>query len=233
MSQKSKVKSQTLLDITHASSFDIQLSTFDRLRAFTLSRTGESKGFTLIEMLVVVGIISLVSVAVLVNSGKLGGAFILQSFAYDMALSIRQAQTYGISVQSFGGQFSYAYGMHFESADDTHYYLFADVNNNGVFDAGASPTELVQNGVYTITRGFKITSLHATPAVGPEVPVTQLDIIFKRPEPDAWISVNDPPLACIRATGVNCQTTSRITVTAPRGDIRNVVVPANGQISVQ
>lgn len=192
----------------------------------------KSRAFTLIEMLVVVGIIVVVTGTVLANSGKLGGQFILQNFAYDMALSIRQAQTYGISVRSFGGQFDYAYGMHFDTTTNPNitYILFADVNNNGVYDPDLTPvSELIQS--YTITRGFKIQGLYATPASGPPVAVNQLDIIFKRPESDAWISV--PPLACDRLTFAHCQTTSRIELIAPRGDLKSVVVPANGQISVQ
>jgi prepilin-type N-terminal cleavage/methylation domain-containing protein len=191
------------------------------------------KAFTLIEMLVVVGIIVVVTGAVLANSGQLGGQFILQNFAYDMALSIRQAQTYGIAVRKFDSHFNYPYGMHFDASDNTHYILFADVNPNGVFDANNPSSELYQQ--YEITRGFQIQSLCATPSAGGSGEVcglSRLDIIFKRPEPDAWISISDVQ-HCIPKSGDYCQASARIRLVAPRGDVKDVIVPANGQISVQ
>jgi prepilin-type N-terminal cleavage/methylation domain-containing protein len=185
------------------------------------------KGFTLIEMLVVTGIIVLVSSAILANSGRLGGQFILDNFAYDLALTLREAQQFGISVQSFGGNFNVAYGVHFDASTPTSYVLFADaVTPNGLYDTG----ELVQS--YTITRGFKISSICATANdVSPEdCTLTKLDVLFKRPEPDALISKNDA--SCILSLP-NCQAISRIIMLAPRGNTKSIVIPANGQMSVQ
>lgn len=186
-----------------------------------------ARGFSLIEMIVVTGIIIIVSAVILANSGRLGGVFILDNFAYDMALSVREAQAYGISVQNYNGNFNVAYGMHLDESSPTTYLLFADATTpNGMYDTG----ELIQS--YTITRGFKITSICTTAdnTSAEDCTTTSLDVLFKRPEPDALLSKNGA--SCILVSSA-CQMTARIVLTAPRGDQKSVVIPVNGQISVQ
>jgi prepilin-type N-terminal cleavage/methylation domain-containing protein len=189
------------------------------------------RGFTLIELLVVTGIMALISGLVLVNNNKFGGAVLLQNLAYDMALSIRQAQIYGISVQRFNTSFGAAYGMHFDAnsgSGNASYELFADalLPANGTYECpqpGTVNCELVQST--TLSRGFTIQSLCATPPGQTEVcGVETLDITFERPEPDAFIRA--PSYA-----GLN--ESARIRVSSPRGDVKDITVEANGQISVR
>ncbi len=188
-------------------------------------------GFTLIEMLVVTGIMALISGLVLVNNNRFGNSIILQNLAYDIALSIRQAQVYGISVQRFNQSFGSAYGMHFQATPSTGqaaYELFADALSpaNGTYDCpnpGTTNCELVQST--TIAAGYGIYTLCATPPNQAEIcGLSTLDITFQRPEPDAYI--RSPAYA-----GLN--ESSRIQIVSPRGAFKNVVVESNGQISVQ
>ena len=179
--------------------------------------------FTLIELLVVTGIIAMISGLVLVNNNKFGGAVLLENLAYDMALSLRQAQVYGISVQRFNNEFGAAYGVHFtRSAGGAQsiYVLFADaVNKNGLYDSG----ELVQSTI--VAQGYTISNLCAN-ATGSETctEASSLDITFQRPEPDAFIRISGAGSLYESAT---------ITVKSPRDDVRRIIVYANGQISVQ
>lgn len=180
-------------------------------------------GFTLIEMVVVVGIIVVITAVVLANNTKFGGRVLLENFVYDIALSIRQAQVYGISVVRFGSSnFTAAYGMHFDLASNASYSLFADaVTPNNVYENG----ELVQTT--TLTRNFIISGLCVTPSSGPESctpTITKLDVAYKRPEPDASIHAN--------GNSATAYSSARIIVKSPRGDTMNVVVYSNGQISV-
>lgn len=189
------------------------------------------RGFTLMEMLVVVGIVVVVSGVILASSSRLGGQFILDNFAYDLALTLREAQQYGISVQNFNGNFNVAYGVHFDSSSPATYVLFGDATNpNGLYSPGLTPTELVQS--YTITRGFKISAICATlnSVSAEDCTLTSLDVLFKRPEPDALLSKNG--VSCT-ALSSNCQSTARIKMLAPRGNTKSIVIPANGQMSVQ
>lgn len=190
-----------------------------------------TRGFTLVEMVVVVGIIALISGLMLANNNRYGGVVILQNLAYDISLSIRQAQVYGIAVQRFNSTFNSSYGMHFQlgSGDSgSTYVLFADALSpeNGLYDCpqpGTSNCELVQSS--SIALGYSIAQLCMTPAAGVEnCSLTSLDIVFKRPEPDAYIRSRDT---------VSVGESARIIVRSPRGDTKSVSVQTNGQISVE
>ena len=202
-----------------------------------------TKGFTLIELLVVVGLIIVLSVVMLANTNKFGGQSLLQNLAYDIALSVREAQVYGISVQrsSTGATgFTAGYGMHFDMAHITTYNLFADAAATGLYVGG----EDVQPSPYTIGQGFYISKLCATPILtGTEIctgssptSVTKLDILFIRPEPDAYISINGSPALTFDSNnnviGGSQYLQARIVVSSPRGDAMSIVISTNGQITV-
>jgi prepilin-type N-terminal cleavage/methylation domain-containing protein len=186
-------------------------------------------GFTLIELLVVVAIIIVITGVILANTNKFGGQTLLQNLSYDIALSLREAQVYGLSVRSNNGNFKSGYGMHFDINTPTTYNLFADVAQNGVYQAG----EDVAPSPYAIGQNFKLCDTTG----GTEFcsGITKLDILFIRPEPDACISYNS---AVFVTGGSSYACTSiiqsaRIVVTSPRGGFMNVIIYANGQISVQ
>lgn len=183
-------------------------------------------------------ILVVITSLILVNNARFGGAVLLENLAYDVALSVRQAQVYGIAVQRFGtgsgALFSPGYGMHFDTSDPTTYILFADLDGTGVYDPNSSPSEVVQST--DIESGYKVSDLCVTPAIGStEVcGIGALDILFKRPEPDAYISRNGIPTFVngnLNSSALN--QSARVVFKAPSGDILNVVVDASGQISVQ
>lgn len=201
------------------------------------NRTSFDRAFTLIELLVVTGIIVVVSGIILANNSRFGGVVALENLAYDMGLSIRQAQVYGISVARFGaGDYSAGYGIDFNLSSPNAYVLFADVypspDRDGIFQPDQG--ELVQ--MSTLNQGYRIADLCATPISGTETCAstsgspTNVDVLFKRPEPDAWISASGD--SCILNNAV-CQSRVRIVIASPRGDTMNIIVDANGQISVR
>ncbi len=197
-----------------------------------------ARGFTLIEMLVVIGIIVVISGIILAQNTRFGGMVQLQNLAYDIALTVRQAQVYGISVSRFNSSstFAPAYGMHFQTSSPNSYQLFGDVNTpaDGVYNIGCN-CELVQST--TIQSGYKILYLFVSnggteSATGT---VTSLDISYRRPDPDACISKNGNVVG-FNAFGKcvsNINEQARIVVQSPRGDTKSVIVSLNGQISVQ
>jgi len=184
----------------------------------------------------VTAIIAVITGLILVSDAKFGGQVLLENLAYDMALSIRQAQVYGISVQRFGtNTYNAGYGVRFDTSSQYSYLTFADaVTSNGLYDCptpGSSATcELVQSTA--LERGFRIAKLCApagtdsTSCTG----VNKLDILFIRPQPDALISAGG--LSCTLGLGT-CYDSARIIVMSPRGDMDSILVEGNGQITVQ
>ena len=202
------------------------------LRSRTLFQkrsTLNARALTLVGLLVVTGIIVVVSAIILANNSQFGGLITLENLTYEMALSVRQAQIYGIAVRRFGASnYSAGYGMHFEKTSPSSYQLFADaVIANGLYDTN----ELVQST--TLTGGYHITDLcvrlpgsTSTACSAYTCGLDRLDILFKRPEPDAFIRANGNSALNEAAC---------IIVTSPRGDSQKkaVVIEATGQISVQ
>lgn len=188
------------------------------------ARSSVQAGFTLIELLVVCAIIGLIMAITLVTNSRFGGAMQLENLAYELSLSVRQAQVYGIAVaRSTSNTYSAGYGVHFDMSAPGNYIFFNDtVTQDGMYNSG----ELVQTN--TLPIGYTIKSLCA---VVNNVPTcgNKLDILFKRPEPDAWISLNG--VNCVGDGGI-CADSATITLQSPRADQINVVVYANGQISV-
>lgn len=205
------------------------------------TKHNEESGFTLIELMVTVGIMMLVMSVVMTNHNTFGGKILLRTLAYDMALSVRQSQTYGISVRRTAeNTFVTGYGMHYDIATPTNYVMFADTYKL----VGGIPTLVLPNEVgnslydtslesvqiFSIGRGYKINKLCVTDTVEkcnntPGTPVNTIDIVFKRPEPDASIRINGAVAAAYRR--------ARVELKSPRGDLKNVIIEVTGQISVQ
>lgn len=189
-------------------------------------------GFTLIELVAVIAVMVIISGVLLVNYTKFGNSVLLTNLAYDISLSIRQAQQFGTAVRgTTSGSFNTGYGVRFTKADTTHYSLFADTNRDHVYENdGVSPDDVVVE-TYAIRRGSSIQKFCGTPASAPEEcspDISHLDIVFDRPRPgsisDAFISSN------IRPDYVS----ARIFVENPQVEkIREVIVESTGQISVQ
>src|SRR3989344_627908 len=101
--------------------------------AFAISH--RSKGFSLIELVVAMAIFVTISSVLVVSQRRFGGNTLITNLAYDVALTMRQAQVYGISVRRVKAvsdpegiaQFERSYGIHIGTAG--YYILFADADN--------------------------------------------------------------------------------------------------------
>ena len=171
--------------------------------------------FSLIEMLVVISIFTLISIIILANHSRFNSSVLLGSLAYNIALSVRQAQVYGVSVQSAPNStgFETGYGMHFTTG--TSYVLFADMNKNKRYDDGDSIVK-----TYSIGRGHTVTGFCGGTTCSPEI--TSLDVVFIRPNPDANMTDNN---------GVSYPSAT-ITVSSTVDLTRTVRVASTGQIYV-
>ena len=202
----------------------------------TIRQSIRAAGFTLIELIVVVSILIIITSVMLANHARYGGSVILENLAYDIALTIRQAQVYGISVARNGSGssavFNVGYGMYFQKGA-SQYILFADsLTPNGTYDSGEAVS------VTNMSGGYSIYDICATPtgSASSTCGYTRLDVLYLRPEPGAWITAGstDPSGldSCLNVHG-NCKKNANIIVVSPRGDKMMITVWGNGQISVQ
>lgn len=183
-----------------------------------------SGGFTLIELLVSITIMSLLSGIIIIQYSQFDSTLLLRNLAYEVALSVREAQVLGISVRGAQGtaadKFERRYGVHFDKSASTNktYILFRDANGNGEYTAGEALT------TYTIARGSYISEICA----GSTCTADTLDIMFKRPDPDALF------LAKAGASTLSGYSDVQIKVTSPRDTsrTRTIRVTSTGQISV-
>ena len=149
------------------------------------------RGFTLVELLVTISIFVILTGIVLFNQGKFDSTILLTNLAYDTALTVRQAQTYGINVKEFDTNKFFPYGVHFETGvNNKSFILFADPTPTADVFSGNTLTACINRegcvNRYNIQRGNKISKL----CVDGDCAKTKLDIVFQRPNPDAIIFAN-------------------------------------------
>ncbi len=174
-------------------------------------------GFTLTELLVSIGIFSVITVMAVFNNAQFNSSVLLTNLAYDVGLSIRQAQVYGVTVRrNAASGFTSGYGVHFGVESPTSYFIFEDVTRNHRYDPITDP--ILET--FTLTKGNSIGRI----CVAAGCDFGDLDISFERPNPDAFISLNNDGFI---------YSSAQLCVSSPQGTIRRkIVIGQSGQISV-
>jgi prepilin-type N-terminal cleavage/methylation domain-containing protein len=186
-----------------------------------------NKGFTLMELITVVGIFAIITTVVMIKFSTFNNKILTTNLAYDIALSIREAQTFGVNVRGFDTGntvvFDYAYGVHFNESSDTTYTFFIDLNGNGKFESNNETVDVFTlRGGHRIERLCRTTGASVTSCSDTTPSFNDLYITFKRPEPDAVIKSN----------GSTLYQSASIRVTSPQGIDREIQVHSTGQISI-
>lgn len=191
-------------------------------------------GFTMVELVISVAIMTLLASVVLFNYGTFNDNLALSSAGQEMAIAIRQAQIHALNVkESSAGasQYTYAYGIYFNPTDSTtnkNYYIFIDKNADRKFTVDttctAVGTECVEK--FSIRNGVYISSVDPTSACANE---QTLNVIFLRPRPDASINLVNNLGASVCAGAV----VGEIELTSAKGKKITVKVQNTGQIYVQ
>lgn len=200
-------------------------------------RSSAPRGFTLIELLVVISIMVLITTAILFRQARFDSATLLRSLSYSVALSVRSAQVYGVSVRgvataqsncsgtfSSGNCYAPAYGVYFNNQDS--YLLFADNNGNGIYEPAIdSIVQTFQMGAgFRISKFCGVLTSSTRHCSTDATPLTWLTIYFKRPLPDALFQSS----AVETYSGAYLQ----ISATDDPTNTHSVSISLTGQISV-
>ncbi len=207
------------------------------------------RGFTMVEMLVALGIILIITAIVITGQSSFNRSLILTDTSYTVAFTLRQAQSLGLSSRKFSATQNAGYGVHFESGSNS-YTLFADILpvSPGSTQGGACSGHSIPSGLdakpgnciydsvtekvttYSLNRGFTISSFCGVDGGGAQrcsgSYLDSLDISFLRPNTQANI-------LGVRAGAVIPLTSATITLMSPDGtQTRCVSVTKVGQIAV-
>jgi len=178
--------------------------------------------------MVSISIFAVITAVVLIRNNEFNSGILFSNMVYEIALSIREMQTYGITVRaSDTGTFQNGYGVYFNSSETEKNSLvqFTDIPNvSGVRNQSYdNPAEKLFK--LNLKPGNFIEEIKVCDSGNVCSQVSEVAITYVRPEPDATIK-----------SGVTTYTRAGITVRAPGNDpiVRKcIVVTSVGQISVQ
>ncbi len=196
---------------------------------FTQKKKNLKAGFTLIELLVTIVIFVLLTSVVLFSQRNFDNTILLNNLAYDIALTIRQAQSYGVSGREAAlapNVFpSYGVYLNVNSGQAKSFLLFADADFDHKFSGTANclstDPECIQK--YSITRGSSISSMCVGEnACDKNAPT--LTVYFSKPDPDATMYIDNDSTTYHYA---------EINVASASGGIKTIVVTGVGQIYVK
>lgn len=198
------------------------------------------KGFTLVELLVSLGIAGVILTVVAYGQSKYTQRLSLTQYADNIASSALEAQTYGIAVKEVvpgSANFSAPYGVMVSVLSDVEreaFLTFVDLNDNTVYDApwacftgeGQECLEKREFAWGNLTN--KICSITSS---GEDCSTPRrVDISYKRPS-------IEPRFAFFNSLGTVYSVSGvlgvRIELISPEGETRSVAIYKNGQIAVQ
>jgi len=178
-------------------------------------------GFTVIEAVVMSAIVAFLAGTVLVKFGGLNDSIALNRSAQELALALRQAQSYALGVLVTGGAIPPQTGvkLSYATSDDARGYLiFSDFNGGtGNFFYDSPPDVALENGRFE--RNVRINSIRDI--FGVEKP--KVNVLFTSPE--ANVSLTDE-------SGSSIGDLLTIELISPSGHIKRVFVRTSGQIGI-
>jgi len=183
-------------------------------------------GFTILEMVVVLGIVTMISSMVLANYPAFNERLGVRRAAEDIASSIRQAQSYGLGVKEYkaGTGVFPGYGIFFQryisaGVFNTTYTLFADLDNDLRYDAGEEiDIRLIQGDAHI----YDICGNQKQPTPGP-CANNYLYAEYLRPQPSVSLQTAD---------GVSYSDVE-VKIMGPRGSTKTIVIWLSGQVSIE
>jgi prepilin-type N-terminal cleavage/methylation domain-containing protein len=207
-----------------------------RPKRTTITKPVFLTGFTLVELIVVMGIIGVVSSVVITSQSTFNKELGLSNAAYDVALTLRSIQTYGLGSKVVQNSPNAPHGLYFARATPTTFTHFADIypaagSSSPDAQPGNSSFDSAQNEKvfdYILGNGVTISNFCAGPspwrcatpllgAMGQSHDA--LAIVFSRPNADPSIKIDG--IAVSQAC---------LIITSSQGGTRFVSLSSSGQI---
>lgn len=188
---------------------------------------------TYVELIVVLGIFSIMASVALFNYKKFQGKVDLKNLANDIALRLVESQKNSISGKwnsAAGASWKPAYGMYFNATTQTKFVYFADLDNQNDCDSPncSSPNYSIGGevqDVINITKGNSISGLqvYGSGCTSP-VTVTSLSIVFKRPSSTPTISSSPASGCTISYVAIN--------ITSSQANVATIKLYPSGRIQI-
>ncbi|MEK7650640.1 MAG: type II secretion system protein [Patescibacteria group bacterium] len=215
----------------------------------TLPRA-QSRGFTLVEMMVVVSIIIIMTGVVLAGLPGFRDRSSLDLVAQEVALVIRQAQAFGSQTRGafFGSNSPFpSYGVYINLSQGgiqpsaNSFVLFGDNKNTGTtktFDLAGGICGVVNSEcreVYNLSGGLVFTKVQLCESAGACQDIsntTPLNILFNRPNPEAAFNNGSGNSLDSSCTGGVCSYAKITLSSAKTNTVKNICVWSTGHIYV-
>lgn len=186
------------------------------------------RGVTLIELMVVIALVVVLTAIVLLRQKTFENTILLRNTAYEFALSVREAQAYGVSVRrDTADAVSGRYGIHVSLSSPGSTILYSDNDEDNMYDVGEDKQ------INIFPTPFNVKKICVVPVSGVEecsdsVPsIIGLEVLFIRPDPDARLYV-------VRSVGgLESISKAKISIGAPENKSVDVIISSLGQVSVQ
>ena len=169
------------------------------------------KGFTIIEILVVVFIVGLMSAILVVNWRKNEQTYLVQRTAQEIAQNIRKAQDLALSGKKAGTVTPSFYGVFYDKNDINNYIIFGDTNNNGSYQSSD------WHEIIALNSGIEIYQLSSG---------NNQSLTIKFSIPDGFTTID--PSATSATIGIR-----KIGTTCPSVSCKNIIITNTGQITIQ
>lgn len=183
----------------------------------------KERGFTIVELIVSVAIFVIITSIILAKHSTFSGTLLVENLAYDIALTIRKAQVFGLSIkEATPGVFDTGYGVHFDITNNNSYIFFKDDNKNKKYDGSSEILEtfiLKKSNIISKFCGVLIGEIEKC-STGD---ITYLDILFERANPDAIIK---------SSALSDTYASAEITIISPNETQWKIETVATGQISI-
>ena len=190
-----------------------------------------TKGFSLVELLVTIGLFVIVTGVILFNFRLFDSRIVLDNLAYEIALTVRQAQVFGTSVKELGAgsEIFPSYGVYFSLSDDNAFTLFADVfpvvgsGGDGKYGTGdilVDRFSIQKRNYIRELCGYVLATSSCTP-------LDELHVSYVRPNPEGTV-------IGVNGSGDSQYSFAEVVLSTPSDEnTRTVTIWATGQIAVE